>query len=772
MAEEIFRPWLWKAPEDGVIGKHVRMKDGYEKASGKGAYTRDVYRPGMLYAKFVRSPYCHARIKSVNTTRARALPGVREIITYHDLDMKWFKPNPIFIYPTLDPYTWPDTANWYGQPMAVIVVAESERICDEALRLIEIEWEVLPWILDPEEALKPDAPVLFPELNSDCNLREKRVFTQGDVEKGFKEADKIIEFKWNHDETSWAGTEAAVAVAEWKGDSLDVWHHCQDAETHGQDILERYTTANKINLHVLLQGGIFGTITHLAVAETMSMLAALAARRTGRPVKALYDESHFHGLEEVFGVYYFKVGFKNDGKITAVQLNSFGIYVMEPMVDKLFAATAIPNIHSTENIVHVTRGGAGPQRAGAPQCSVITAVFEHVAGELRMDPTKIALINDGCEGKDMAWINENVKTVQGFDPARDSLKEVLETGKKAIDWDNKWHLPGTKILPDGKYHGIGCMWAEAWTVDNHTNKKIGLAMRRDGTVNIIARRSETGTHGTSTYPQIIADEIGMRYEDVHWRPHDDPGFDAQVVGGSSGMVWNVPTLVRAARKMKQVILEYAVKPRLPFLGTASPALFADKKPEELDVKNSEIFEKTNPENRRTVAELAALFSNEMFAWDSHPRNMERKYRMARQAYFVEVEVDPETGQTDIKKVVVARDCGKVINPDSCDQQLYGVYQGLGRSSNETIYHDPRTGAKLNDNLIDYPQLTMNDIGSIEIHKIETGLGYGPYGLLGIGESSACCTCALTAPAIYNAIGKYVDSFPTTPDKVLKALGKI
>jgi CO/xanthine dehydrogenase Mo-binding subunit len=775
MSEEVNRPWLWKVPEDGAIGKHVHMKDGYEKASGRGTYTRDIYRPGMLYAKFIRSPYTHAKIKSMDITKAKAFPGVWDIITYDDPDLVWFakttRAGSEFL--TLDPYSVPNAANWHGQPLGIIAVAESEEVCDRALALIKIEWEPLPFILDPEEALKPGAPVLFPEITPGTNLRRKRVLTYGEIEKGFQEADQVTEFKMNHDEISWAGTEGVVAVADWKGDKLEVWHHCQDPDSHGQNPLEKYTTANKINVHAVLQGGIFGSITHLSVAEAVTMLAALAAKRTHRPVKVLYDQSHFHGLEEEFGSHYFKIGFKKNGKITAVQVNSFDINCMHWPIDKVWEGTAIPNIQSIESTAHVNRGGSGPQRAGGLQCSVVTMIFEHVAGELGIDPTKIAEINDGCEGKDMAWINENVKKAQGFDASRDSLKEVLEVGKKAIDWDRKWHLPGTKKLPNGKYHGIGCTWIEAWTHYNHSSKKIGMVLRHDGTINILARRAETGTHGTTTYPQIVADEIGMRYEDVYWASQDDSGFDAAPVGNSSGLLWNVPALARSSRKMKLQILEHAVKPIVfPQIGLKVNPLFPGKKPEELDLHNSEIFEKAHPDNRKPVKALAQFFSTQIFAWDSAIRNEEQKYIMTRQAYFLEVEVDPDTGEIDIKKVVIARDCGKVINPDSCDQQLYGVYQGLGRSCNEVVYHDPRTGVKLNDNLIDYPQYTMNDIESIDIQKIETGLGYGPYGLVGLGESSACCTDALSGPAIYNAIGKYVDSFPTTPDKVLRALGKI
>jgi CO/xanthine dehydrogenase Mo-binding subunit len=415
----------------------------------------------------------------------------------------------------------------------------------------------------------------------------------------------------------------------------------------------------------------------------------------------------------------------------------------------------------------------GPQRAGAPECTVVTAVYDHVAGELKVDPTSIAAINDGCHGHNMDWVIENVKKPQGFDYTRDSLKEVLEAGKKAIDWDTKWHQPGTRKLPNGRYHGLGCMWVEAWTHSAYGGNNIGLTMLRDGSVNIVARGCDNGTHRASTYTQITASELGMRYEDVNWKNTvGDPGLDTVGLGASMGLLRNSVPLVQAARKLKKVILECAVKPRPGFMGPTLGPLFPDKEPEELDIRDSVIFEKADWSNKKPASAVAAFFSKELFVTDSGGMNFEEKYIMGRQAYFAEVEVDPDTGEVDIKKVVVARDCGRVFNPDSCDQQLYGVYQGLGRSCTEAVYRDPRTGIQLNDNLIDYPQLTMNDIDSIHIDKIETGLGYGPYGMLGLGESSACCTMTISGPAIYNAIGKYVDSYPTTPDKILKALGKI
>ena len=423
MTEELYRPWLWKVPDGSPLGRHVPVKDGYAKASGKGLYTRDIFRSGMLYAKFLLSPYTHARIKSLDTSKAKALPGVWEVFTYEDIDLQsnWFnykffagmvvgesdadmKLTKVGVDaqgPLLDAYTKPDIANWNGQPMGIIVVAESEEICDDALKLIRIEWEQLPWILDVEEAGKPDAPVLFPEMDPDSNLRRETVLNYGDVDKGFREADQVVEFKLEHDEISWAGTEAMVAVAEWKGDELECWFHGQNPKQNAAQAIEKIIKVGKLTLHTPLGGAIFGGLSWMGVPETMVMIAGLAAKRTGRPVKALYNHSHFHGFEEALGSYYFKLGFKNNGKITAVELHHIGTLLIGNTVGKLHHASNIPNIRCTQSVMHHNRGPVGPQRAGAAECTVVTAVYDHVAGALGVDPTSIAMINDGCHGHDM-----------------------------------------------------------------------------------------------------------------------------------------------------------------------------------------------------------------------------------------------------------------------------------------------------------------------------------------------------------------------------------
>ena len=770
---EAYKPWLWPVPAGGVIGKRdLGRRDGYDKASGKGTYSRDVYRPGMLYAKFLLSPYAHAKIKKMDNSKAAALPGVRAILRYDDPQIDWNIPTGLTWIPHsgVGPENiLPGTADWYPQPMGAIVCADSEAIVDQALKLIEIEWEELPFVLDPEEALKPGAPILRPDLNPKDNQNIDEVTKYGDIEKGFAEADKIIEFTARSEDVVWAGVEGQCCVAEWHGDYLDVWYHGQcPGPCH--ESLTRYTPWNKIHVHTPYNGALMGGISWLAYPEMFSHFAVLLSKRTDRPVKVLYDGSHFHGAEEQAGVYKYKVGFKNDGRITAVKMDSVWC---RTTFAKISGATGIPNLYRHEVRPFLSKGPIICFKDGAPECMTVTHVIDHVAGELKMDPTKVRLINDGCEGHDMAWVDENVKKVQGFDPTRDSLKECLEVGKKAIDWDNKWHVPGTKILPNGKYHGMGFtavnQWG--WSVGQCS---AGIKVRGDGTVLILGRHSEGGWGGWTPYCQVVADEMGMKFEDVVFKPFDDPGFEFGAGGGSVGLSYTTPALIRAARKAKQNILEYASKPG-PY-GEKPP--FPNMTPDKLDIWNSEIFEIAKPANKVPVARVMAPYCGwcgdpaPIFAWDFPPLPIEKTYLMVRHSFFMEVEVDPDTGDVEVTKMACVNDVGKAIDPNSCNGQQYGgAYMGIGRTFTESVQFDPPTGVKLNDNLIGYAIAVMNDCGPIDCKLVETGLAYAPYGHTGMGEDPGATVSVMGGTAIYNAIGKWIDDYPITPNKVLKALGK-
>jgi len=266
---------------------------------------------------------------------------------------------------------------------------------------------------------------------------------------------------------------------------------------------------------------------------------------------------------------------------------------------------------------------------------------------------------------------------------------------------------------------------------------------------------------------------------------DNSNFHLWQPGGSFGTNYITTQLLLAATEMKKKILEYAVRPQPgSYFAAERPAFFAGLKPEDLDIRDSMVFEKANPANRKTVREVADVF------WSVDPPifhpvagtvsglTMDGKpdpenYVMARQAHFIEVEVDTETGMVDVTKVVCVNDVGHLFNPEGAAAQQYGgAVMGLGRSATEEHVYCPRTGVALNYDLAGYHMGTMNDYPSAECLINESHLGYAAYGAYGIGENIGASMSGITVSAIFNATGKWVLDYPTTPDKVLKALGKI
>ena len=476
MAEELkgIKPWLWRPPEGGYIGRRgLRPKEAPDKVTGKAIYTNDVYLPGMLYAKVYRSPYAHARIKMMDSSKAEALPGVWAVIRYDDPDaiLSEHFPKPLIGYM----WMWwresilPDTADCFGVRVGAMVIAESEEICDEALKLIGegIEWEQLPFILDPEYAAKPDAPLLHPELNPKSNVwRDVIIHNSGDVEKGFASSDHVIEFiEDKRDSDVWAGVEPGCMVADVKGDEIEFWYHGQFLGLDVPAIMapafkSEVHNVNKLKAHAPYNGGTFGG-NSMGLTNHLARYAVIAAKKTHRPVKLVDDYAmSWEGESFETGTAHYKVGFNNDGTIVAIKILTYqknGYPISSKFVDSL----KTPNIQVRQIHSYWSKAHESCWKDGGSNCTFVNLIINKVAAHLGMDPIKVQLLNDGVDGHDMAWLNENVKKKLGM-PVRDSLKEVIEAGKKAIDWDKKWHAPGTKKLPNGKMHGLGFYGVACW----------------------------------------------------------------------------------------------------------------------------------------------------------------------------------------------------------------------------------------------------------------------------------------------------------------------
>ena len=791
--EHPFKADRYPLKEYHNIGRRgLTRKDGYEKATGYALYTADVHLPGQLWLRILTCPFPHARIRTMDTAPAEALPGVRAMLRYDDPELPERADlsghfGKIAMQPVLNRCGY-----WQGMPMGVAVVAETENIANEALKLVAIEWETRPFNLDQEEALKPGAPLTNPEDRPEGNFvlpfrQREATAVWGNPEEGFQEAEKIVDWRMRKDRENWVGPERPNGLFRWNGAYPEVWlKHQRPHIAKGQIAGYFNVYKSQVTLHSLYQGGSFGGWSQMDLNMQPNIIAGILSKRTGRPVKWQFTRREdFCGAGVDNARYDVKVGFKTDGTITAVAATSWfardGYVHLGHFVENTRVRHLLERSNGADcNIMP----GSAFRCEQNPNAFCLAAVLNRVAEALSMDPTEVALRNDGAEGHTLAELAD-LKRRLGF-PERDSLKECIEAGKKAIEWAEKWHLPGTKRLPNGRMHGIGFTFAHEWG-DSCGSGAIGIRIERDdGTARILGQRSDSGCAAETAYCQIAADEMGFRYEHVHYRQFDEGGFTPMTPDASTNLSVNGYAIRNAARQLKQKILEIATTPRIPErpdMGYYPP--FADYKPEDLDIKDSVVYVKKDPSRRMTMAELVgpAFLAGKMdigsteplfaYGWHNQKGGLTRlRPVFVRQAHFVEVEVDPETGGIEVTKVVNANDVGKAINPEAVEGQQYGgSVMGVSRARTEDTVYCPATGVVLNGNLIDYKINTMLDCGPIDTIIIETGMGYGPYGSVGIGEDVATMVPAALYAAVHNALGKWID-MPTTPDRVLRALGRI
>ncbi|MBW1784526.1 MAG: xanthine dehydrogenase family protein molybdopterin-binding subunit, partial [Deltaproteobacteria bacterium] len=710
---------------DSIGKRGVQRLDGYEKASGKAVYTIDVQLPGMLHMRFLTSPFPHAEIKSMDTSRAEALPGVRAVLRYDDpdlppeADLGGHAPSSV---PVLS-----GVAYFEGEEVGAAVAADTEVIAEEALRLIQVEWTERPFVIDTEKALEPDAPLANPDVYPGGNYYNQGMLDTdelGDVEQGFSEADIILEFKSQRRLHTWIGPERPCGIFRWNGEYPEVWVKQQRPHICKRVISSWFggIPMNRILVHCLYQGASFGGWSQVSWNMGGHYCAAVIARRTGRPVKWIFNRREdFYGGQMDEGVTYYEVGARKNGEVTAVKVRGILSNLLFPVfgVARHFIEnTKIPNVYGKTEAVQANKGINVPTRCEqASNVQSLSLVFSRVAAALGMDPTEVAILNDGADGHDMGWLNTK-KEELGF-KVRDSLKECLDKGKAAIEWEKNWHEPGKRRLPNGRMHGLGFAWTHEWE-DSAGSSEIAIRLERnDGTATILGMRCDNGVNAETAYCQIAADEIGMKIEDVFYRPHFDPGFFTMTPDSSTNMSVNGFAVRNAARLLKRRILEAATSPTGQSQRGRFPAPFEGYGPDDLDVRDSVVFVKEDPGIRLSLADLVqpggaegpmchspemgkgaqrSNFSAPLFA---HSYQVQQgayasyRLRFCRQAHFLELEVDTDTGLVYVTRVVNVNDVGKVVSWEGCEGQQYGgTYMGVGRGLYEEVVHDPVTGVML------------------------------------------------------------------------------
>ena len=768
------------------IGKYQHKIDGPVKASGKAKYLDDIVlksqHPGLLYAKVLRSPHPHARIKSLDTRKAEALPGVHVVLSYKDPEIAAMKPTQAGWTPfnttsydrmlwsnTLDRRVLSDTVRWVGDEAGVVVAAESPEIVEEALRLLEIEWEILPFVLEPVDSMKPGAPLIHPEINPTGNIQppspdmNSHTFIDvGDAETALAEADAVVEVntEYNNSDQGCLGTRGCLM--QWEGDKLTVWTSYYQADQTRMHITQMLNMPmHKVRVINPYIGGSFGR-GNLG-EQPFFIFTAVLAKRAGKPVLYQYTRREdFHDTRNRV-LYNCRLGAMKDGNITAIYLNSIGdsgaysddtLGATDFVVREWAEANLghIPNKKCETRAVYTNKIPGGIKRGiGNNQVNLAFGIaLDELAEKLGMDPVELAIKNICFEHRPI--------------PDR-SLVAVLNEGARHIGWEKRLK-PGLGSAKRGtRKRGFGFSlnnsWHAAWQELPRGHIQVSMRVNPDCTVILDAPTAETGT-GSNTCNVLACAEslsfLGIKLEDIEWIAHTDTerGLKDQVQTDSAISYVQAEVMGKAAGMIKAQVQQRGAQK-------------FNVKPEDVEVQDGRVFVKST-EEEISVKDLLWGGNLVPLLASVNETLPEENTGLPYVATFAEVEVDEELGLLDIVKLVVVHDCGTVIFPPGAEgQQVGGQAMAIGETMMEEIIYDRRTGVPMNFNWIDYKIPTILDVPEVEPVLLEVWKGAGEYGACGIGESVTTCAPAAVANAFYNATGVRLMSIPFTPDKVLKAL---
>ena len=748
-----------------VIGKSLPRVDGLEKVTGAAKYTGDIKVPGMLYGRILRSPHAHARVVRLDASKALAFPGVMAILGPADAPRKAFNAAAISIvtppaYEVVkDQYVLDQRVRYVGDAVAVLA-ANSEHAADEALKLIEVEYEVLPAVIDPEEALRPGSPLVHDGREN--NIMSQLNMATGDLEKGFAEADLVIEETYTTSRQKQCQIELNVSLACFGDDGrLTLWTPCAMphlARLMVADIFD--LPPHQVRVITLNIGGGFGNRLGL-VAEPY---AVALAQKTGRPVKVeVPRQEDFYGTESRHPcIIRMKAGAKKDGTMTALQATAIvntGAYathghdVMGSLGGTMRRLYACPNFGYEGYAVYTNTPVAGAYRGyGGPQgLFALESHMDALARGVGVNPLEFRLKNAVQPGARDLFHRRPITS--------HSLEECLRRGAQAMGWDGqKATPPQSASVRRGK--GMGCF---IWVSGTGGSRRVPdtseayLDVDQEGKIHLYTGICDPGTGAKTALAQIAAEELGQGLDDLVlvYGDTDAPPFD---IGSHASRTLYVGggAVLAAAKLLRQQML-------------AQAAEMLEASPGDLSISPGRVYVQGSPSRWVALSRVA-----EAARQSGTPLEGRFKYDPTNAppfgAQFAEVEVDLETGQTKVLRLVAAHDVGRAINPMLVEGQVEGaLHHGLGFALTEGLETDPATGKTLNPTFGDYRLNTAVDMPQIEALLVEVPDETGPFGAKGVGENGNLATAAAIANAIYDATGIRLTDLPLTDQKVLEAL---
>jgi len=713
----------------------------------------------MLYGRVLRSPHAHARIVHIDAAEAMSLPGVHAVLTYHDVPA-------VRIDADLLPLD--EVVRFVGDEVA-LVAAESEALAEDALRLIRVEYAVLPAVFDAEAALRPDAPAVHPQ----GNLVGGRalMLERGNVSEGFHAAERVFEGTFRTQIHAPVGMETRAALAEWQGDALTVWKTSRAVHANDRQTLARVLGIPLEQVRVICpnMGGGFGNKDE----SRLAVLVALLARRAGRPVRVEYSraEEFIAGRNRQSSLTHLRLGVRQDGTPTAIAMRSImnaGAQVASGMgVTRRTGQGALylytcPNARFEGLTVYTNRPAGGSFRGlGAPLGHfALEVLVDQVAEGLGIDPLDYRLqyhVTDAGQPGQRTTPSDQLlpdEPVEGGVPfSSNALRECILAGAERIGWRQRRQRNGT--VTGSVRRGMGmalCIYKGGVGREAEAEVRITPA----GRVEVHIGNVDVGQGSTTILAQMAAealevpvDLIDMVMADTALTP------PAPITAGSSTTITCGAAVKLAAEDAKRHLVERATAL------LQAPAV---------RLEAGQVVSVIEPHRRLDLTAVVAGLPGDIVGTAQATAGSTTHLINAFAAHFAEVEVDMSSGRIRVLRYVAAHDSGRIVHPRLAENQVSGgVLQFLAIALREELYLDPNSGVTLNPSLLEHKCTSIVDFPPIEVLFPAPPDPFGPYGAKALGEPPVVPVLAVIANAVANATGVWLYEAPFTPKRVLQAI---
>ncbi len=735
-----------------VVGTRPVRHDGADKVTGRAKYGADFQMSGLLYGQVLRSPHAHARIKSIDTSKAEAYPGVKAVVTVKDLPISGMENPDQGMRHASDNVLARDKALYRGHPIAG-VAAVNPHVAGVAVGLIEVEYEALPSVTDVQSAMKDGAPLLHEDMTTSelgqatenhSNIATHFSYELGDTEKGFAQAGVIVEREFTTTMVHQGYIEPQNASALWNSDGqLKVWTSTQGAFSARESLAKVLDLpVSKITVVPMEIGGGFGG----KIPIYLEPVAAVLSRKTGQPVKMQMSRIDvFESTGPTSGAWMkIKMGATNDGRITAAEATiamEAGAFPGSPVTmgaQCIFAPYDIENVRSQGYDVVDNKPKVAPYRApGAPIAAFGgEQVVDELARRVGMDPLEFRLKNASKEG---------TRRVDGPVYPRIGNVETLEAARSTEHYNTP--LTGTN-------RGRGVATGFWFNIGMPSSCSIGV--NADGTVTLVEGSTDIGGTRASIAMQA-AEVLGIPAEDVHPSVGDTDSVGYTFLTGGS----------RVTFASGWAAYECAQDIKGQMIGRA--ASIWDVSAEDVELVDGAFQHKSEPELRMGFKELSGQLNRTGGPISSQVSVDPKGAGGAFSTHVADVEVDPETGKVTVLRFTALQDAGKAIHPSYVEGQMQGgVVQGIGWALNEEYFMSDE-GSMVNSSFLDYRMPTSLDLPMIDTVIVEVANPGHPYGVRGVGEVPIVPPMAAIANAIHDAMGTRMERLPMSPSAVLEAL---